>query len=345
MPVRNAIPYLDRAIESILGQTCRNFEFVILNDCSDDESGGVIREWSRRDKRIRVVEGRSSLGPVGSSNLVVAQSQAPIVARMDADDVAAPDRLQLQLDMLERHHDAVLVGSLWEGIDRRGRVVREADLSALFSNACAAPFAHGSIMFRRDAFEKAGRYRPAAQYWEDLDLYLRMARQGRILVIPRPLYQHRFSETTPRPTPRRRHVEEAVDLMFRCRAAYQAGESYDPLPRQPSGTNRLHPYVFLSLGFIQLWSGSRPRTVRRLLHRGSLGMNAPTVKALIWAIWADISPLSLRALMRVLLSRRNRRAIAQLGTAALCEWRAPIPPRERPEASPHFVPAAVADLA
>src|SRR4051812_2927463 len=172
MPVRNALPYLDRAVESILAQTHDDFEFVILDDGSNDGSSESLRRWAVRDRRIRLVEGGGTRGPVGSSNFVVGQGRAPIVARMDADDIAHPDRLQCQLAVLARRRDAVLVGSVWEGIDRRGRVVREADLSTLGCPGFAAPFAHGSIMFRRDAFEAAGGYRAARPYWEDLDLYL-----------------------------------------------------------------------------------------------------------------------------------------------------------------------------
>jgi glycosyltransferase involved in cell wall biosynthesis len=322
MPVRNTLPYLDRAIESILGQTFGDFEFVILDDGSDDGSRERIRYWAGRDARIRVLEEASSQGPVGSSNLVVAQSRAPIVARMDADDIAAPERLRRQLDLLGRNPDAVLVGSLWEGIDREDRVVREPDLSALLASGFAAPFAHGSVMFRRRAFDHVGGYRPACRYWEDLDLSLRMAGQGRVLVIREALYRHRFSETSTRLTSRRAEVEEAVDLMFRCRAAYRRGEDYEPLLLRPRGgrSGRLHPYTFLSLGFISLWSGLRPPTLRRLIGAGALGANAETAKALVWALWAAMSPLSLRAVMRMLLRHRNRRAAARLDNAAVCEW-------------------------
>jgi glycosyltransferase involved in cell wall biosynthesis len=324
MPVKNALPYLDRAVESILGQTFGDFEFVILDDGSDDGSLERLYHWASRDDRIRIVEGSRSRGPVGSSNLVVAHSRAPIIARMDADDISAPHRLQWQIEVLHSYPDAALVGSVWEGIDRQDRLVREPDVSTLEANGFAAPFAHGSIMFRRDAFERAGGYRPACEYWEDLDLYLRMARHGQVLVIPQPLYRHRFSEISTRLTSRRREVEEAVDLMFRCRAAYERGEDYEPLLAERGlepGSRKLHPYAFLSLGFITLWSGLRPPALKRLLRTGDLGLNSQTMKALVWASWAAVSPLSLRKVMRARLARRNRSAASRFETMAVCEWR------------------------
>jgi glycosyltransferase involved in cell wall biosynthesis len=322
MPTRNALPYLDEAVSSILGQSHADFEFVILDDGSEDGSRERLRYWAAADSRIRLIESERSLGPVGSSNLVVESARAPIIARMDADDVSTPDRLERQLELLALHPEAVLVGSVWEGIDRHGRRVREADCSKLGENGFAPPFAHGSVMFRREAFLRAGGYRREAAYWEDLDLFLRMAAQGRVLVSCRPLYLHRFSETSTRLTSALPAVEQAVDLMFRCRAAFERGEDYETLLERSApgaGRAKLHPYTFLSMGFISLWSGHRPRSLERLLRRGALRPDLVTSKALIWAGWAAISPLSLRKVMQWMLRMRNRRAAHRLGETA--EWR------------------------
>jgi glycosyltransferase involved in cell wall biosynthesis len=324
MPVHNALPHLDAAIASLLCQTHEDFELVVRDDGSTDGSSDRLRQWAARDTRIRLHQGKRRLGPAGSSNWVVDQARAPIVARMDADDVSHPDRLRRQLDLLERRPDAVLVGSVWEGMGLDGRVIREADLSALRRARFAAPFAHGSIMFRRDAFQRAGGYRAVCDYWEDLDLYMRLAEQGRVLVIAEPLYRHRFSETSTRLTSRRPAVEQAVDLMFRCRQAHDRGESYEPLlgqPTRPERKNRLHPHVFLSLGFITLWSGLRPRVLGPLLRRGRLRFDAASMTALVWAVWATVSPASLRFVTGRLLKRRNRVALRGGGVRQVYEWR------------------------
>jgi hypothetical protein len=178
-------------------------------------------------------------------------------------------------------------------------------------------------MFRREAFRRVGGYRPETAYWEDLDLFLRMATQGRVLVSSRPLYCHRFSETSTRLTSALPAVERAVDLMFRCRTAFERGEDYerllDPALRQEPPL-KLHPYTFLSMGFISLWSGHRPRSLERLLVQGALRPDLVTLKALIWAIWAAVSPRSLRKVMQMLLRQRNRRA-AHRRTGEAAEWR------------------------
>ncbi len=325
MPVRNALPYLDAAVESILRQSYSDFEFIIRDDDSSDGSRERLREWAAKDPRIRLFEGERSLGPAGSSNWVVAQARAPIVARMDADDIAHPERLRRELQTLEENPDAVLVGSVWEGIDRQGRVVREPDLSSVRSRGFAAPFSHGSIMFSREAFERTGGYRAECDFWEDLDLYIRMASIGRVLVLAEPLYQHRFSETSTRLTSRRADVEAAVDLMFRCRSAHERGEDYTPLLEAGRERNleRLNPNTFLSLGFITLWSGLRPTALSRMFRRGDLHLDSTTAKALVWALWATASPRTLRYVMRRLLRSRSERARKELGGRTVFDW--PVP--------------------
>src|SRR5205807_7644774 len=127
-------------------------------------------EWTREDRRIRLLEGKRNLGPVGSSAYVVAHSTAPLIARMDADDLCSPDRLTRQFALLRDNPQASLVGTLFEVIDDRGRVIRNADIWRLARKAPFVPFAaHGSIMFRRNTFERVGGYRPECEDLEDQD--------------------------------------------------------------------------------------------------------------------------------------------------------------------------------
>ena len=323
MPVKDARPYLDVALESILDQGFANFEFVIRDDNSTDGSRERLRYWAAKDKRIRLFEGEKSLGPAGSSNWVVAQARAPIVARMDADDISLPDRLRTQLEILEQNPDAVLVGSTFEMIDRQGHIVREPDLSVLRTSRFAAPFSHGSIMFRRDAFDRAGGYRDACNFWEDLDLCVRMAALGRVLVTTEPLYRHRASQTSTRLTSTRRRVEESVDLMFACRKMHERGENYASLlgPEGRAAPAKLKPETFISLGSITLWSGLRPRTLIQLLKSADLRADMGSIRALGWATWALTSPGSLRSWLRLRLRMKNKTARQELAGQRVCEWR------------------------
>src|SRR5882672_10272667 len=109
MPVYNALPFLDESITSILGQTLTEFEFVIYDDGSTDGSTEVLREWSRKESRIRLFESNTRLGLSGSSNAVVSKARAAIVARMDADDISHPDRLKRQWEIIDNHPEIAVV--------------------------------------------------------------------------------------------------------------------------------------------------------------------------------------------------------------------------------------------
>jgi glycosyltransferase involved in cell wall biosynthesis len=324
MPVHNAIPHLDAAVQSILNQSFRDFEFVIYDDASTDGSTERLREWTQRDSRIRLFEGTRNLGPVGSSAFVVEHSTTPLIARMDADDLCSPDRLTRQFELLRENPQGGLVGTLFEVIDERGRVIRGADIWRLARKAPFVPFAaHGSIMFRRSVFERVGGYRPECEFWEDQDLVVRMAAVAEILVIPSPLYQVRQWTKNTRAASDRERVENAIDLMYRSVARLEQGRSYDDLLQVRANPVRVDPRVFISAGSIILWSGGRPRFFGRLLKRGKLGLDFRTMSALVWTGWASLSPSSLRAFMSLLLRVRNRLAAAKVSTSAPLRWSPP----------------------
>jgi hypothetical protein len=330
MPVRNALPYLDDAIGSILRQSHGDFEFVIGDDASDDGSTEALRAWAARDPRIRLFERIERLGPAASSNWVVDQATAPLIARMDADDIAHPDRLRRQIEALAGRPDAALVGSPAVGIDGTGRVVQEQARWTIGNVGFAAPFAHGSILFRRAAFDRAGGYRPQCAFWEDIDLYLRMARVGAVLVQPDPLYFYRFADTSTRLTSDAAQVEQAVNLMLRCRARFLAGEAYDDLLAEaeaPPRAGRVEPVVFVSIGAGLIWSGRSPGMAGRMLRRAAFPRNREGALAWLLMIWASLSPKSLRFVLRRRLALHNRRAAGRFADGSLYEWRSAPAPR------------------
>jgi glycosyltransferase involved in cell wall biosynthesis len=326
MPVHNALPYLEEAIASIANQTFTDFEFVILDDGSTDGSTEVLRAWAAKDRRIRLVEGGTRLGPAGSSNRVVAEARGTIVARMDADDVARPDRLERQFALLGEQPDAVLVGSLWDVIDERGRKVREADCSRLLRVSPFAPFSHPTIMFRKEAFDRVGGYRAEADRWEDVDLYLRFANAGRILVLAEALVSVRHSNVSTRLRDGRDAFEQAMNLMYCCVAEYVRGHDYTPILKGEAGPvkgEKLMTPSFISAGAPLVWAGKRPHAFRRVATRALLRWNRGSAVALIWAAWADLSPKSLRLFLQGFLRARNRAARKALIGRAWTEWKPP----------------------
>lgn len=335
MPVHNALPYLDEAVRSILGQSYWNFEFVIFDDASTDGSTQRLREWAARDHRIRLHEGERNLGPAASSNFVVQKARTALIARMDADDVSHPERLSEQVALLRSRPDVGLVGSLCEILDGRGHVIRGPDEWRLDRQSWFAPFPHGSIMFRRDMFERIGGYREQCVFWEDQDLFLRMVAETGILTIRRPLYQHRHSQKSTRLVQDQDRVERAVDLMYRCLNRLDRSEPYDDLLHGASGRkdDKRHQRVFISLGSLQLWAGGKPRLFRRVLRHGRLGFDLASIATLAWTLWASASPATLRSFMRTLANLRNRLSAGSTLDPAV-EWKVPSRPPIETRPSP-----------
>jgi glycosyltransferase involved in cell wall biosynthesis len=330
MPARNARPYVDAAIASILGQSFADFEFLIRDDGSSDGTTEVLRDWARRDPRIRVHEG-PQLGLAGSSNWVVREARAPLVARMDADDIARPDRLERQMALFRRAPDLVLAGSLWSTIDGNGRVVRGPDFWRIVRRSCFVPFAHATVMFRRDAFAAAGGYRAACEYWEDLDFFLRMGRFGQVAVVADDLLLHRESRTSSRLIRAdEERIENAVDQMYRCLALVAQGRSYEPLVAEAAAwpaPRRVRPMAFVSMNSNRIWAGDRPRIAGRVLRRARIGANFADLSALAWAALASISPAALRTVLRGVAAARNALARRRVVRGAAYAWE----PRAAPQ--------------
>lgn len=309
MPVHNALPHLDAAVLSILGQSFSDFEFLIYDDGSTDGSTDRLRELAARDERITLFEGKRQLGPALSSRFIAEKAMSALVARMDADDLSHPDRLRQQVELLDSDPELGLVASLCDVIDANGRHLRTPEYWRLARSSCYAPFPHGSMTYRREIYDRSGGYRAQSEYWEDQDLVLRMARLARVAVIPEALYQNRLTLGSTRVTSDHQRVERAVDLMYRSIAALEERGDFDAViaPDTPR-PEKFDPRVFIAAGSLILWAGGRPKVLDRLLARGRLRFDFRTLVALVWAAWAEVSPGSLRRLLKLLLHWRNRAA-------------------------------------
>ncbi len=309
MPVRNALPYLDAAVRSILDQSFGDFEFLIYDDASTDGSTQRLREWARKDARIELFEGKQQLGPALSSREIAAKATAPLVARMDADDLSHPQRLRRQVELLVARPDVGLVASLCEVIDAQGQFLRTPEYWRLERQSCYAPFPHGSITYRKQVYDRAGGYRAECEYWEDQDLVVRMARLAPLLVIPESLYQNRLTLRSTRVTSDHERVERAVDLMYRSMSALEQRGSYDALlTAEASRPGKYDPRVFIAAGSLLLWAGGKPHVFGRLLQRARLGLNPASLAAFVWTAWGTLNPASLRFVLMQMLKLRNRRA-------------------------------------
>jgi glycosyltransferase involved in cell wall biosynthesis len=313
MPVHNASPFVDAAVRSVLSQTFEDFEFVILDDGSTDGSTGLLRRWARADSRIRLHENARPSGLVGSSNQVAGLATRPLVAPMDADDISHPRRLEAQRAVMEGHPEAALVGSLWTGIDADGRRVRPADRGSLRAPRSDPPFAHGSIMVRRRAFERSGGYRQGTEGWEEQDLFDRLRREGSLLVVAEALYGYRFHGGST--------VEQSVAAWRDRRAAL------DPTVDEVASDVQALRFVAQT----RVWRGDPPGLVRHALSMLGRRPGRSTVAAALVCLAGTTSPRVARAALaagiRVRDARAGRTGIMRGG---VYEWVVPeVPPPDR----------------
>jgi glycosyltransferase involved in cell wall biosynthesis len=313
MPVHNARPYLDESVGSILGQTFPDLELVILENGSTDGSGELLGALAERESRIRLFREPGALGRSISSNLVVSHARGEVIARMDADDVSHPARLESQLDVLRSRPDAVLVGTLYEGIDATGRRIRPRDRARLMRQGTESPFPHASSTFRRRAFEQVGGYREENEGWEDLDFVQRLGEIGRVLVLPRTLhYVRHHTDSAHRGMSPERFVRVAATK------AQVLARRFPDAARSPADRTIDALYEREAE---QLWSGGRPALLRELAARGLTPRLGRRAWLLVWASWGRLSPGSLRLVLRLGIRARDRVAGRRLHDREVVEWR------------------------
>ncbi len=270
LPFYNAADTLDETLDSIQAQTLEAFSLIAVDDGSTDGSAELIRRRMRHDPRITLLQpGRQ--GVVGAMNCALSHCQTPLVARMDADDIMHPQRLELQTAFLQHHPEITLVGS-------RVRLFPEPEIQDGFAeyvrwqNGCLSareiddniyvelPIAHPSVMFRRDAVLAAGGYLDG-DFPEDYELLLRLHQSGqRMAKLPEVLLDWRDSPgRLTRTDPR--YGREAFD---RLRARYLAG---DPRLQQPRK--------------LFIWGAGR-KTRKRVAHLLLFGFRPQA--------WIDVDP-------------------------------------------------------
>ncbi len=190
MPVYNMAELVDEAIRSILQQTFFDFEFIIIDDASDDDTSLVLRFYL--DERIVLVRNNSNIGNYASRNRGMQLAQGKYIAVMDADDIAMPDRLEKQVAYLEEHSDVLAVGSgcisLPGGVLRKGLSSYLEIQLALLNNNC---FVHSSLMIRREILLKLNGYNERYYYSADYDLVCRLVAAGKVENLTEPLVGYR----------------------------------------------------------------------------------------------------------------------------------------------------------
>lgn len=189
MPVYNSADFIKEAIESILNQTFSDFEMIVIDDCSTDNSAEII--CSIQDERLVFLKNDVNLGVAKTLNRGIEVAKGKYIARMDADDVSLPDRFDKQVSFFEAHPDYILCGGFAVTYDGESQFVYPSVDNylrplLLFQNV----FVHPNVMFRADALKKL-KYDEGFNFCEDYDLWFRCSRMGKIMVLPHILLRYR----------------------------------------------------------------------------------------------------------------------------------------------------------
>lgn len=199
IPVYNGAAFLSHAIESILLQTHRNLELIVVDDGSTDNTGAIAESYAKVDGRVRVLR-LDQGGEAAAYNAGVANARFALVARLDHDDVALPERLALQVAFMEKHEDIAVVGGAMRYIDGNGNLkggklsyplTPEACHAALV-NTTVGPIGNPAAMLRKAAFEKIGGCRTHFHGASDFDLWLRMDEHFKLANLPDFLVDYRL---------------------------------------------------------------------------------------------------------------------------------------------------------
>lgn len=198
MPVYNGEKHLREAIESILTQTFTGFELLVMDDGSTDQTPEILEEFAQKDHRVKIFR-QENKGLVESLNSLAAHAKYDLIARMDADDISYPQRLEIQYEYMQKHPQTALLGTYAKIIEngnsnpasrnstrartRRNTALREDELNRWYLSIIP-PFIHSAVMFTKNAFQKAGGYRQDEHPAEDYGLWVRMKRYGKLSTAP-----------------------------------------------------------------------------------------------------------------------------------------------------------------
>lgn len=208
IPVFNAAKYLPEALDSLLSQVYANLEFIAVNDASTDSSLSILNAYSKLDKRLKVYSNPKNLKISRTLNFAISKAKGKYIARMDADDIALPGRIEKQVAFLQAHPSVVIVGGQCKTIDINSKnigrklfpIKHEAIKEGLFTGN---PIQHPSAIINRSLLpENFSWYNPTLPPAEDLDLFFRLGKYGQYANLPvfvLKYRQHLGSETFKNP--------------------------------------------------------------------------------------------------------------------------------------------------
>lgn len=191
LSVFNGEKFLHEAIESVLNQTFKDFEFLIINDGSNDSSLDVILSYN--DPRVRLIENKRNIGLTRSLNKGLKLAKGQYIARMDSDDISMPNRFDEQIRYFKKHPDVAVLGTSAYRIDENSKIIGKLislvnpDKKLFEQNQLS----HGSVMFEKKVINSLGGYDELFRYSQDYELWLRVAQRNKVRNLNQILYKSR----------------------------------------------------------------------------------------------------------------------------------------------------------
>lgn len=182
MGAYNCEDVIDQCIDSIITQTYKNWEFIICDDCSTDNTLKILKKYEKKDSRIKILHNERNCRLAASLNICLSVAQGEFIARMDADDISLPERLEKQVDFLEKHPEIDLVGCnriIFDANGNRG-VRKSIEYPTKERLIKGSPFAHPTIVMKKSVYDALGGYTVSKQTMraEDIDLWIRFYQNG-----------------------------------------------------------------------------------------------------------------------------------------------------------------------
>jgi len=337
MSVYNGARHLRESVESILEQGSVDFEFVIINDGSTDESGPILAEYAARDHRVRLIN-QQNTGLTRALIRGCAAARGEFIARQDADDVSMPERLRSLARLLSSDKRILFASSWTRYIGPEGELIEEVtrpiDPGAAtcdLLNRRMGPPAHGSVMFRKDAYARVGGYRKEFYYGQDSDLWLRLAERGLVAYVPKFLYAFRLRPDSIS-SANRDLQRQFGDIGRLCLAARHRGE---PEAALLAAAAELRDHV-VSGGEVRPGHHRRLAAGYYFIGAGLAARRDPRAAAYLWQA-ARTNPLHWRAWIRaaVCLATRRRRTVQKPDSAAAPRTCCPRPSGNFPTPNNH----------
>ena len=272
MPVYNADRFVAQTVNTIITQTFHDFEYIIINDGSTDRSLEILQGYAARDPRIRLIS-RPNTGYVVALNEGLALARGTFVARIDADDLADPRRLELQVARMRSEPDLVALGSNANAMDEDGRMLGDYDVPSTHEEIEAnhlrgsSSIHHPAVMLRPEAVRRVGGYRREFMPCEDFDLWLRLGEVGRLANLPEKLLTKRLfagSAVATNLAKQEKLVKQIVDETWRRRALPGAPDLRQRGMLQPVDLYRQWGWMALRGGYL---GTSRRYAVRAIVSR------------------------------------------------------------------------------